>query len=153
MFVAEPKGMSPDLPRATILDLLATPVNPRQLPWSQGLQSYPLLLDHKGAIRVRNSDKKSNRTVIAADRNGNILVFNCADRFFTLFDFAQFLKGSKFDIDSALNLDGGTEAQLMVKTKDFEYLSPGSWENSIGNLWDLEAYRLPTVVGVFPRRE
>jgi len=153
MFVAEPKGMSPDLPRATILDLLATPVNPRQLPWTQGLQSYPLLLDHKGAIRVRSSEKKANRTVIAADRTGNILVFNCASKFFTLYDFAQFLQESKFDIDSALNLDGGTEAQLLVKTKDFEFISPASWENSLGNMWDAEMYWLPMVVGVFPRRE
>ena len=120
MFVAEPKGMSPDLPRATILDLQLTPVNPKKLPWTQGLQSFPLLLDFKGRIRVRDSDKRAHRTVIAADRVGNILVFNTFDRFFTLHEFALFLKESKFDIDSALNLDGGTEAQLFIKTKDFE---------------------------------
>jgi uncharacterized protein YigE (DUF2233 family) len=152
MFVSEPKGVSPDLPRATILDLLAAPLNPRQLPWTQGVQSYPLLLDHKGAVRVLKSNKKANRTVIAADRNGNILVFNCPSRFFTLYDFANFLKNSKFDIDSALNLDGGTEAQMLIKTKDFEYFSP-SWESSIGNLIDQERYQLPTVIGVFPRQE
>jgi uncharacterized protein YigE (DUF2233 family) len=152
MFVSEPKGVSPDLPRATILDLLAAPLNPRQLPWTQGVQSYPLLLDHKGAVRVLKSDKRANRTVIAADRNGNILVFNCPSRYFTLYEFANFLKNSKFDIDSALNLDGGTEAQMLIKTKDFEYFSP-SWESSIGNLIDQERYRLPTVIGVFPRQE
>lgn len=153
MFVAEPKGMSPDLPRATILDLLNKPVNPAKLPWSQGLQSFPLLLDHKGTIRSRNSDKKANRTVIATDRSGNILVFNCATKFFSLYDFARFLKNSKFDVDSALNLDGGTEAQLLIKTKDFEFYSSASWQDSLGNLLDLESYRLPTVVGVFPRQD
>jgi uncharacterized protein YigE (DUF2233 family) len=152
MFVSEPKGVSPDLPRATILDLLAAPLNPRQLPWTQGVQSYPLLLDHKGTIRVLRSGKKANRTVIAADRSGNILIFNCASRFFTLYDLAQFLKNSAFDIDSALNLDGGTEAQLLVKTKDFDYFTP-SWESSIGTLIDQERYSLPTVIGVFPRQE
>jgi uncharacterized protein YigE (DUF2233 family) len=153
MFVAEPKGMSPDLPRATILDLQLTPINPKKLPWNQGVQSFPLLLDYKGHIRVRNSDKRAHRTVIAADRNGNILVFNSSNRFFTLYEFAHFLKDSKFDIDSALNLDGGTEAQLLVKTKDFEYFSPPSWETSIGNLIDQEKFCLPTVVGVFPRED
>ena len=41
MFVAEPKGISPDLPRATILDLQTTPINPKNLPWTQGVQSFP----------------------------------------------------------------------------------------------------------------
>jgi uncharacterized protein YigE (DUF2233 family) len=153
MFVAEPKGMSPDLPRATILDLLTTPVDPKKLPWTQGVQSFPLLLDYKGKIRIKDSEKLANRTVIATDRNGNILVFNTSNRFFTLFALAQFLKGSEFNIDSALNLDGGTEAQLSIKTKDFEYFSPPSWENSIGNLLNEQKFWLPTVVGVFPRQE
>jgi uncharacterized protein YigE (DUF2233 family) len=152
MFVAEPKGISPDLPRATILDLQATPIHPQKLPWTQGVQSFPLLLDYKGNIRVRDSDKRANRTVIATDRVGNILVFNTSNRFFTLRELAQFLKNSKFDIDSALNLDGGSEAQLLVKTKDLEFFSPPSWENSIGNIFDQKIYWLPTVVGVFPRQ-
>ena len=153
MFVAEPKGMSPDLPRATILDLLTTAVDPKKLPWTQGVQSFPLLLDYKGKIRVRDSEKKSHRTVIATDRNGNILVFNTANRFFTLFEMAEFLKTSKFDIDSALNLDGGTEAQLVINTKEFKFYSPPSWENSIGNIIDQQKFWLPTVVGVFPRQD
>ena len=153
MFVAEPKGISPDLPRATILDLLATPVNPQNLPWTQGVQSFPLLLDYKGNIRVQDSDKKANRTVIATDRVGNILVFNTSNRFFTLRELAQFLKASKFGIDSALNLDGGTEAQLLIKTKDLEFFSPPSWENSLGSIMDQKIYWLPTVVGVFPRQD
>jgi hypothetical protein len=152
MFVAEPKGVSPDLPRATILDLLATPVDPQNLPWTQGVQSFPLLLDYKGNIRVLDSEKKANRTVIATDRVGNILVFNTSNRYFTLKEMAEFLKTSKFEIDSALNLDGGTEAQLLIKTKDFEYFSPPTWENSLGSLIQ-KSYALPTVVGVFPRQE
>jgi len=88
------------------------------------VQSFPLLLDYKGKIRVKNSEKRSHRTVIATDRNGNILVFSTTGRFFTLFGMAEFLKGSKFDIDSALNLDGGTESQVFIKTKDFEFYSP-----------------------------
>jgi uncharacterized protein YigE (DUF2233 family) len=153
MFVAEPKGMSPDLPRATILDLLTTPVDPKNLPWTQGVQSFPLLLDYKGKIRVKDSEKRSHRTVIATDRNGNILVFNTSERFFSLFEMAEFLKSSQFDIDSALNLDGGTEAQLFIKTKDFEFFSPPSWETSIGSIIDKQTYWLPTVVGVFPRQD
>jgi uncharacterized protein YigE (DUF2233 family) len=123
MFVAEPKGMSPDLPRATILDLRHTPINPKKLPWTQGVQSFPLLLDYKGQIRVRHSDKRAHRTVIAADRAGNILVFNSFNRFFSLSEFAQFLKDSKFDIDSALNLDGGTKRSLSSKPRTSSFFT------------------------------
>jgi len=153
MFVAEPKGLSPDLPRATILDLTITPISLKTLPWTQGVQSYPLLLDYKGHIRVRDSNKTAQRTVIAIDRNGNILILNTSEAYFTLYDFALFLKASALEIDSALNLDGGTEAQLYIKTEDFETFSPSSWGSRLGNLLDQPQFWLPTVVAVFPRKE
>ena len=153
MFVAEPKGLSPDIPRATILDLTITPINVKTLPWTQGVQSYPLLLDYKGHIRVRSSRKKAQRTVIAIDRNAYILIFNTNEAYFTLYDFAHFLKESSLEIDSALNLDGGTEAQLYIKTKDFEKFSPASWGSRLGNLLDQQKFWLPTVVAVFPRQD
>lgn len=153
MFVAEPKGLSPDLPWATILDLIATPFNAKAFPWTQGVQSFPLLLDTKGRIRVHNSDKAAQRTVIATDRQGNILILNTSEAYFTLYDLAIFLKTSALEIDTALNLDGGTEAQLYIKTKDFERFSPSSWESRVGNLLAQQQFRLPTVVGVFPRQD
>jgi hypothetical protein len=52
-----------------------------------------------------------------------------------------------------LNLDGGTEAQLFINTKEFKFYSPPSWENSIGNIIDQQKFWLPTVVGVFPRQD
>ncbi len=153
MFVAEPKGLSPDIPRATILDLTTTPINIKNLPWTQGVQSYPLLVDYKGHIRVRNSQKRAQRTVIAIDRHGYILIMNTNAAYFTLHDFAHFLKASSLEIDSALNLDGGSEAQLYIKTKDFEKFSPSSWESRLGNLVSQEKFWLPTVVAVFPRQD
>jgi len=151
MFVAEPKGLSPDLPRAAILDLTATPVSPQKLPWLQGVQSFPLLLDAKGRIRVHQSDKTAHRTVIATDHGGNILVFNTYQGAFTLHEFAEFLQDSDFEVEMALNLDGGTEAQLLIKTKDLEFSSPRSWESQLGRIWDSKELQLPTVVAVFPR--
>ena len=151
MFVAEPKGMSPDLPRATILDLALTPIIHQKLPWTQGVQSFPLLLDAKQRIRVRQTDKTAHRTVIATDRHGNILVFNTHSAYFTLYDLAWFLKESAFEIDTALNLDGGREAQLIIKTKDFEYSSANSLGTQLGTLLDHKQYELPTVLAVFPR--
>ncbi len=153
MFVAEPQGLSPDIPRATILDLTISPINVKTLPWVQGVQSYPLLVDSKGRIRVWNSPKTAQRTVIATDHQGNILVLNTNDAYFTLYDLALFLKASSLDIDTALNLDGGSEAQLYIKTKDFEKFSPSSWDSRLGSLLDQPKFWLPTVVAIFSRQE
>jgi uncharacterized protein YigE (DUF2233 family) len=153
MFVAEPRGVSPDLPRATILDLTASPVNINKLPWTQGLMSFPLLLDSRGRIRVKNSDLTAQRTVICTDRKGNILVLHSAGDYFTLYDLAKFLKNSSLDIDLALNLDGGSKAQLLINTSDFSFASPSSLEQSARDLFDAEGSLLPTVIGVFPRQE
>jgi uncharacterized protein YigE (DUF2233 family) len=153
MFVAEPKGLSPDLPRATILDLTISPISVKNLPWTQGVQSYPLLVDTKGRIRVWSSPKTAQRTVIATDRQGNILVLNTTEAYFTLYDLALFLKDSNLEIDTALNLDGGTEAQLYIKTNDFEKFSPSTWDSRLGNLLDQPKFWLPTVVAVFPRQD
>jgi len=116
------------------------------------VQSYPLLLDYKGQIRVRNSPKTAQRTVIAIDRHGYILILNTNAAYFTLYDFAHFLKASGLEIDSALNLDGGREAQLYIKTKDFEKFSPSSWESRLGNLVSQEKFWLPRWWAFFPAR-
>jgi uncharacterized protein YigE (DUF2233 family) len=153
MFVAEPRGVSPDLPRATILDLTTAPIDLKKLPWTQGLMSFPLLLDSKGRIRVKNSDQQAHRTVICTDRNGNILVCHTAGDYFTLYDLARFLKSSSLEIDLALNLDGGSSAQLLINTQDFSFASPSGLEQSARDLFDRDGSALPTVIGVFPRQE
>ena len=79
-------------------------------------------------------------------------MFNTGEDYFTLHEMATFLKASSLDIDSALNLDGGTEAQMYIKTKDFEFFSPPSWKSRLGNLLDRESFSLPTIIGVFPRQ-
>jgi uncharacterized protein YigE (DUF2233 family) len=153
MFVAEPRGVSPDIPRATILDLTAAPVNPHKLPWTQGVMSFPMLLDSRGRIRVKSSELRAQRTVICTDHKGNILVCHTTGDYFTLYELAKFLKFSTLDIDMALNLDGGSKAQLIINTADFKFTSPSYLEQSARDLFDHEASVLPTVIGVFPRQE
>lgn len=153
MFVAEPRGVSPDIPRATILDLTAAPVNLQKLPWTQGLMSFPLLLDSRGRIRVKSSELQAQRTVIGTDHQGNILIIHTAGDYFTLYELARFLKASSLDIDMALNLDGGSKAQLLINTADFKLVTPSPLEQSARDLFDREASLLPTVIGVFPRQD
>jgi hypothetical protein len=115
--------------------------------------SFPLLLDSRGRIRVKNTNLQAQRTVICTDRRGNILVCHTAGDFFTLFGFAKFLKSSLLDIEVALNLDGGSKAQLLISTPEMNFISPSYLEQSARELFDREASMLPTVIGVFPRQE
>ena len=153
MFVAEPRGMSPDLPRATILDLVANPVEITKLPWTQGLMSFPLLLDSRGRIRVKKTALTAQRTIICTDRKGNIVLGHTAGDYFSLYELARFLKTTPLEIDVALNLDGGSKAQLAIKTPDFTYVAPSLLEQEARDLVNKEASLLPTVIAVFPRQE
>ncbi len=153
MFVAEPRGMSPDLPRATILDLVANPVDLNNLPWTQGVMSFPLLLDSRGRIRVKKTALTAQRTVICTDRKGDILVLHTAGDYFSLYELARFLKASALDIDAALNLDGGSKAQLAIRTPEFSLLAPSTLEQDARDFIQEDASLLPTVIGVFPRQE
>ena len=153
MFVAEPKGVSPDLPRATILDLQAVTVDLKRLPWSQGLMSYPLLLDPQGRLRVKSTNRPAPRTVICTDRQGYIIVLHTVDNHFTLYNFARFIKDSELDIEYALNLDGGSKAQLLIRTEQVSFTSPPRLAQPSWGLLSDKSYWLPTVIGVFPRRD
>jgi len=153
MLVAEPKDGS--TPRATIIPLTAHGYDLNHSPWTQGVQSFPMLLDPDGRIGVKRSNWRANRTVIATDRKGHLLIFTTEGGFFTLYGFAQFLRHSDFDIAYALNLDGGYEAEMCVKTKDFFYVTYGQWEtNDTGDI-SIPGIRIkiPAVIGVFPRSQ
>lgn len=153
MFVAEPKGISPDLPRATILDLAATKLDWNNLPWNQGLMSYPLLLDAQGRIRVKKTNRRAPRTAICTDRQGNILVVHCPGYYFSLYELAKFLQESPLNIEMALNLDGGSKAQLLVHTKNLTMVSPPWLAADRDNFPGDRSRLLPTVIGIIPRQD
>ncbi|MFH1147319.1 MAG: phosphodiester glycosidase family protein [Pseudomonadota bacterium] len=152
MFVAEPKRA--DLPRAAILDLTRMTYIPKNSAWEQGLQSFPVLLDPQGHIRVDSSDLKASRTAICTTRDDCILVVHTEEAYFTLHALAAFLKKLQLNIETALNLDGGIAAELCVKTGNLAYSHYGyQISNYTSGNFGLKGIqsRIPMVVGVFPR--
>jgi hypothetical protein len=158
MLVAEPKAS--DLPRADLLDFEYDRFDYQTTPYTQGVQHWPILLDRNGKIKVNKTDWQANRSVVARDINGNILLFTTEGGFFTLYNFGMFLKDSNarkdggFRVHTAMNLDGGYEADMIVKTDSISYLTYGSFETH-GAGADASLFgwktRLPGVIGVFPR--
>ncbi len=149
LFAAEP--LNPALPKAVLIDLAYTQFDPAASHYTQVVQSF-MLLDAKGRKRVRRSDWKANRTVLATDQAGRIVVL-CTEGGYTLWELASWLAESELGIVQAMSLDGGYRAEMAVKIGDFEYVTYGQWEtNDFGN-FSLPGFRatLPAVVGVFSR--
>jgi len=156
LFVASPAKDS-HLPEANIIDLETTPSDLKNLPYLTAIQSYPVLLDKYGRIHVKRSEWRANRTVIAKDRSGNILIFvtEGTEKYysFTLYEMAEWLKNSGLNIEIAMNMDGGYESELCIRTSRFSYATYGQWEfNDSGDkskpglkMW------LPFVIAVFPK--
>jgi hypothetical protein len=156
MFLSEP--LKKDLPQADLLDFDYEQFDSATNPYSQGVQHWPILLDREGRIKVQKTELRANRTVVAKNSENDILFFTTELSSFSLYNFGLFLKESNarsdggFKVHTAMNMDGGREANMLLNVPNFHY---SSWEhNPIAsqqtNLVDLEA-RLPGVIGVFAR--
>lgn len=153
MFLSEPRKGFEQLPKARLIDLKDEGAEETIGQYEQGIQSFPVLLDPKGQVRVNPSSFQANRTVVAQDNQGNILIFVTEKPFFTLYDLGNYLKKMPLGLTFALNLDGGYRTQLSVQLKNFKYLQAGQGETQdAARLFFPEgAVKLPSVLGIFPR--
>ena len=128
--------------------------------YSQGVQHWPILLDRKGKIKVKETNWQANRTVVAKTKEDEILFMTTEGGYFTLYNFGRFLKESNeradkgFNVHTAMNMDGGYEAEMVVKTPNISYVTYGEFETQ-GKGKNLTIFNikinLPGVIGVFPR--
>ncbi len=108
-------------------DAGASVVDLAHRPWQEALKgsanamvSYPMLVGEDGQTRVTvASNWLANRTFVAEDAGGHIIVGSTKAGFFSLSRLAAFLKASPLDIRTALNLDGGPIACRMERVGAF----------------------------------
>jgi len=160
MFLAEPKNLEGKLKRADLLDFDYDKFDYKTTPYTQGVQHWPILLDREEKIKVNETDWQANRTVIAKTKEDEILFMTTEGGYFTLYNFGRFLKESNqrtdngFNIHTAMNMDGGYEANMVVETSSLSYLTYGEFETQ-GKGKDLTVFdvklSIPGVIGVFPR--
>ncbi|MCY0916537.1 phosphodiester glycosidase family protein [Massilia antarctica] len=99
---------------------------------SDAMVSYPLLIGDDGQTHVSsNSRWLANRSFVAQDRQGRIIVGTTKDAFFSLARLAQFLKESPLDLKVALNLDGGPLACQSVRLPGFDRKLYALWEAQV----------------------
>jgi uncharacterized protein YigE (DUF2233 family) len=145
--VAEPAR---DGPRASVLDLERDQLDPEKPGWKEVAQSF-MLFDGSGRIRVRKSPQVAHRTAVAEDHDHRVLVLT-TEGSYSLYDFAQLLKGAKLGLTHAMSMDGGAEAQMCIRAADFSYASFGSWDpGSEGRAPEAARVPLPAVITAEPR--
>lgn len=136
--VAEPVGGGSG---AHVLDLSPDSLQVVAQAWREVAQSF-MLFDRNGAVRVRRSDQDANRTVVAEDQLGRMLVFT-SEGAYTLWDFARWMREAKLDLVRAMSMDGGLEAEMCVREGRFAYASFGHWNPKAGAAEAAEGGRLP----------
>jgi hypothetical protein len=114
------------------------------------VQSMMLVDDH-GRVRVRDTDKAACRTAIAQDKDGRMLVL-LTEGAVTLGDLARYLAKSDLHVVRAMNLDGGVESQVAIKTPELEMTFYGQFATGATGI---EAGRgsqrpLPAVIEIRP---
>jgi Predicted periplasmic protein (DUF2233). len=83
-------------------------------PLSEALQSWPMLVKNGGLATYSDEEdtERDRRSVLARDRQGRILFFVCSTNSFSLPSLSAWLAASDLDIDTALNLDGGSSSGM-----------------------------------------
>jgi hypothetical protein len=76
LFVAEPIETGPS--RAAILDLSIDPFDEQRPPYGEAAQSL-MLLDRTGKVRVKQSGKQSQQTIVGELQNGHIVIMKTTE--------------------------------------------------------------------------
>lgn len=121
----------------TVRWLRTRPFNASE-PLREAIQSFPVLVKPGGEMGFPadgDDGRPSRRAVVAQDAQGRILLLIAPRGSLSLHALAVWLAGSDLDVDTALNLDGGTSA--------------GFWMPEGPQIDSLIA--IPSVIAVFPR--
>ena len=87
------------------------------------------MIDADGLSRSKGDARwLANRSFVAQDETGRIVLGTTKDAFFSLDRLAAFLREAPLALKLALNLDGGPIACQAIALKDFKRDFCGQWE-------------------------
>jgi uncharacterized protein YigE (DUF2233 family) len=122
-----------------VRSLAAEPYWPGE-PIDQAVQTFPMLLTPGGlpAYPSKPGDRPARRSIVGQDRAGRLVFIAVLSGGLTLHETSQWLAATDFDLDIALNLDGGGSTAL--------YLSTGSAQRLVASFDPL-----PVVIAAYLR--
>ncbi|MBB3560980.1 hypothetical protein FHX06_002307 [Rhizobium sp. BK512] len=99
---------------------------------TNAMVSYPLLLGADGQTHVPVKSRwLANRTFVAKDNDGRVIIGTTKEAFFSLTGLADFLKDSPLNLKVALNFDGGPIACQSVRLTGFQRKFYARWEAQV----------------------
>jgi hypothetical protein len=94
--------------------------------------SYPLLIGADGSSRSNGHERwLANRSFVAQDHDGRIILGTTVEAFFSLNRLAVFLRQAPLGLKLALNLDGGPVACQAIAWKEYRRDFCGGWETTV----------------------
>jgi uncharacterized protein YigE (DUF2233 family) len=150
LFVAEPNVTGSSM--AGILDLSVDRFDEQQPPYDEAAQSL-MLLDRTGRVRVKQTGKQSQQTIIAEQHDGRLLVMKTTE-VASLHAIGECLHQAYQSIRQAMAMDGGSSSDLLMSPALRQAVEKTagvhSWmvlvtANSTGHIG------LPAVIGISPR--
>ncbi len=124
-------------------------------PYDDAVAHWPIVLNRNGETRVKATDWQASRTMVGKDYDGNFLGFFSQGGFFTVHNFGKFLKDSSFNVHTAMNLDGGYEADVVINTPKKNFVQYGRFEtygpNHNASWGPGSKIAIPGAIGIVPR--
>ncbi len=150
LFVAEPTGGGPS--RAGILDLLIDPFDEERPAYGEAAQSL-MLLDRTGKVRVKQTGKLSQQTIVAELRNSHILIIKTTE-VVALHAIGQCLRDAYPTVLQAMAMDGGSSSDLSISPALRQAVQKTTGTHEWMTLVSSEPtghVGLPAVIGISPR--
>lgn len=144
---------------AEVRDLTDTRWNTAFEGADNAMVSYPMLIGSDGKSRATASDWLANRSFVAQDDDGYIVLGTTVDGFFSISRLADFLRQSPLKLKTALNLDGGPVACQGISLDGFVRDQCGKFElrnvdghfEWLGPIFGEKRAAMPIVLAVFPK--
>lgn len=151
LFVAEPVDSTAR--RAKVLDLTVDPFDERRPTYQEAAQSL-MLLDRTGKVRVRQTGKRAQQTILAELGNGHILLLKSTDAV-SLYAVSQCVRDTFPAVRLAMAMDGGSSSDVALSAAAAQTTGKaGIMQPWLAQLGDNSTAHigLPAVIGISPRR-
>jgi len=151
LFVAEPTVTGG--PKAGILDLSVDPFDEQQPPYDEAAQSL-MLLDRTGRVRVKQTGKQAQQTIVAEQQDGRVLIMKTTE-VASLYAIGQCLHEAYPSVRQAMAMDGGSSSDLSMSPalrQTIESMAGVHPWLVLVNANSTAHIGLPAVIGISPRR-
>ena len=151
LFVAEP--VEAGMRRARILDLAVDAFPDEPLSYREAAQAL-MVLDRSGQVRVRNSGKRAQQTLVAEDAKGYIYVLKTVTAA-SLYGLADCLHATLPWLRQIMAMDGGSSSDLLIGANTLQEAGKNAvgvpWRSIVDGTAPATHIPLPAVIGIIPR--